>query len=274
MSTDYSSRDFKRKFEKMQAGDQLPPSLTALAQAAMTSADAIGDAAFVAFKSQGFALQKDGCDFLSAIYFYLVKMGCPGVSCDYVAVVTGLSDGNSEEEYELTDEFLSGVMNVSTRTIQTKRARLIQWMRDNKFPVLGITEGEYNHKKKRNSPTRYRAILAPIAAKIVFMARSGKVWAEEPRAKTKAIAEAAEEEVWQTPEAPVPVKKRKQKKQKPPSKEIEQRRKGIITNFLKIVRLTFKQDLDPLAMWEELKFDMEHACNEEVRIMTETGGVF
>lgn len=271
MSTDYSAKDFKRKFEGID--QELPPSITALARAAMTSVD-VDSPGFLAFQSQSTALEKDGCDFLAAIYFYLVKLGCPGIACDFVAVVTALSDGDAEKDFELTDVFLSGVMSISTRTVRSKRSVLMQWMKKENYAVLGITEGEYDHVKKKNKPTKYRALLAPVAAKIVLDARSGKLWSDEPKAKTKAIQDAAEEEIWRTPEAPPPVKKRKEKKAKPPDKEIETRRKTIITNAKKIMRLSYKLGHEPLATWEELKFDLEHVCKEEVRIMTETGGVF
>jgi len=270
MSTDYSSIDFKKKFEELQ---ELPPSITALARAAMTSVD-VNDAGFLAFNSQSIALEKDGCDFLAAIYFYLVKLNCPGIACDYTAVVTCLSDGDSEKEFELTDEFLSGVMNVSTRTIRRKRATLIEWMRKENYSVLGITEGEYDHANKRNKPTKYRAILAPIAAKIVLGARSGKLWSTETKAQNKALEAAAEEEIWRTPEAPPPVKKRKKKKEKPPAKEVEQRRKTLLTNFKKSLRLVFKMGNDPRSFWTELRDEMEHVCEEDIKIMEDTGGVF
>ncbi len=272
MSTDYSARDFKRKFESM--GEELPASITALARAAMSSVETAEPAGFVAFNSQSMALEKDGCDFIAAIYFFLVKLGCPGIACDFVTVVTALSDGDAERDFELTDDFLSGVMSVSTRTIRTKRAALIAWMKKENYSVLGITEGEYDRVKKKNKPTKYRAVIAPVASKIVLDARTGKLWSEEPKAKTKALQEAAEEEIWNTPEAPPPVKKRKEKKAKPPDKEIQQRRKTIITNFTKMLRLTFKMGNNPLTVWQELCAEMDHVCHEQVKVMEDTGGVF
>jgi len=272
---DYTPQQFEKRFESVTTGG-IPQSSMALARSAATliSGGEVDEAGFLAIRSQSFALEQDGAAFIAAAYWHLTTLRCPGVSIDFVLFMTGLSGGDEDKKISITDVEIAEAMNVSDKTIRDKRKALKAWMKQENYAVLEIVEGEYDFRHKKNAATRYRALISPIAAKIVLLARNDSLWRKDDvKAQKRALQAAAEEVQWENPEAPVPVKERKKGKAKTPDAEIKSRRKNLLTQFTKIIRLEYGRQGDAWAMWSELAYEMQSRIDEEMKVLDDTGGV-
>jgi hypothetical protein len=271
---DYTPKDFERRFGST-LSDGTPQSTAALVRSvhALTS-DELSEAGFLAFASQSRSLEKDGAQFLAACYWHLVMLDCPGKAIDFVVFLTGITGGDAEKQIALTDVEIAEAMNVTDRTIREKRKALKAWMKKVRYGVVEVVEGEYDYKLKKHGTTKYRALVAPMAAKIVLLARNGSLWREEDaKSQKKALKEAAEEVQWDTLDAPAPVKERKQKKPQTAAAEMQARRKSLLTQFRKVIRLEYKQGGDIGSMWSELVHEMQSIFDEEANAIETTGGV-
>lgn len=208
-------------------------------------------------------LERDGCEYIDGLYFYLHRAGCPAAAREFVSVICGISGGTSEEFLEITDPEIADRMGVSLSTVGYRRRSLIKWMERANFACIGIEEGEWDTTTGKNRPTKYRVSVVPIVAEVVARARAkvlydrsrkGALRESAKEAHTKALIQATDELIDDTPETK-PVKHRQEKKAKTVDAQIKSARKSILTLIYKCCVLERKQHRDPRKFFLKLMED-------------------
>jgi hypothetical protein len=181
---------------------------------------------------RGLNIEADGCDFIEATNFYLSQRGCPENARRFVCYVMGYSGGASEI-IEICDAELARRSGCSTKTIQRWRKSLVRWELQKKAPVLEIFEGDFYRDEKKNKPTRYRVLIAKLAADIVRSARNSPRWESDSRS----AIEAAARQVSGTPARNLGLIHRRHTGRGNFKNQIEGRRKAALTHLRKICHL-------------------------------------
>lgn len=212
---------------------------------------------------------KDSCEFIDGLYFYLHKADCPAAAREFVSVICGISGGNSESFITISDPEIANRMGVSLSTVRFRRRSLVKWMREANFNCVEIVEGDWNKETGKNETTKYRIIITPLIVELVNRARA-KVLYEKSRKgalkesateiHTRALADAADEAIGETPLAPL-VKERKKKK-KSNDAQIKSARKTIVTLFRKCGMLERKENRWATDFLTQLTAELKEVANE------------
>jgi hypothetical protein len=138
-------------------------------------------------------IEKDGCQFIDAIYLFLDELGCPPDARDFVLAIAGISRGNHIDLIPMTDDQICRRMGFKRETIRKKRNALVEWERNNGWSVLEIHEKEFNHDKMKYKPTEYRVTVIPFASKFVREYRSRTSYKQGYKALENTISDEAQE---------------------------------------------------------------------------------
>jgi hypothetical protein len=212
---------------------------------------------------------RDSCEFIDGLYFYLHKAECPSAAREFVSIICGISGGNSESFISVSDPEIANRMGVSLSTVGYRRRTLVKWMKKANFNCVEIVEGDWNQKAGKNETTKYRIIITPLIVELVNRARA-KVLYEKSRKNalresaaelhTRALAEAADEAMDETPLAPL-VKERK-KKEKTNDEKVKSARKTILTLFNKCGMLERKEGRWATDFLRQLALELKESAEE------------
>jgi hypothetical protein len=159
-------------------------------------------------------IEKDGCQFIDAIYLFLDELGCPPDARDFVLAIAGISRGNHIDLIPMTDDQICRRMGYERHALRRKRNALLEWERNNGWSVLEIHEKEFNRDKMKYKPTEYRVTVIPFASKFVREYRSRTSYKQGYKALENAIVDdvgdIANEIAKELPDAPLV--RRQQKK--------------------------------------------------------------
>jgi hypothetical protein len=165
-------------------------------------------------------LEKDGCQFIDAIYLFLDELGCPPDARDFVLAVAGISRGNHVDLIPMTDDQICRRMGVKRDAIRRKRNALVEWERNNGWSVLEIHEKEFSREKMKYKPTEYRVTVVLFASRFVREYRSRASYKQGFKALENSIGKEAEEianEIAkELPDAPLVKRQQRKAETQPP----------------------------------------------------------
>jgi hypothetical protein len=158
----------------------------------------------------------------------------------FILALASAALNSKGESVMLFDKQLAQLQNCSKRTVMRQRADYLKERAARKFDPLEIIEGEYDRTRNANAATHYRFRLGGEVSEIVTLARTSKEWREGDReAQRAAIKRAAGYVYGSIPDAPPP-KKRKEKRNRLATSEIETFKKIVATNLHKLQERTGK----------------------------------
>ena len=112
-------------------------------------------------------LKEYGCDFIAGGYLFLRALEAPADARDYVLILLGMTRGDARENYSITDERIADFSGLGVRTVQRKRASLIEWQQAKNWTLVRIEERPYNPATQRYEANRYRTVFADYVTAFV-----------------------------------------------------------------------------------------------------------
>lgn len=180
------------------------------------------------------AIAADMADGIEAVHQLLNLAGFSERPRAFVLALATAAFRQDSEHVELYDEELAEIQGgCSTKTVQRQRGDYRRESKARHFAPVEIIDGEFNHATGKNDPTLYRFHLAGAVEQTVSAARSAEGWAEmSRRAQRDEIRRAADAAYDLIPDAVL--RRRKQRRPRPASAEIDTCRKVIETKLARL----------------------------------------
>ena len=198
-------------------------------------------------------IERDGCQFIDAIYLFLDELGCPPDARDFVLAVAGISRGNYSDFMPITDDQICRRMGLGRETVRKKRKSLIGWEQANDWSVLEIHEKEFNREKMKYKPTEYRVTVTPFAARFIREYRKRTSFKQGYKALENNIVENTKEIASQIaeglPNAPI----------------VRRQQKRVETSLGKKPQSQFDKHHSSFAIDRELNAVFKRWCAEQVK---------
>jgi hypothetical protein len=197
-------------------------------------------------------LERDGSQFVLVTCALLEWFGVSEDAREFVQWMEGIANGNFTEPVRTIDEQIAGVIGCGVRTVERKRAALMEWQEEKNTSLIQVEQGKFNPEKGKNDPTEYTVHIGRHVAEFIRRARENNAFRRNP---VRAIEQAEENELIElvketrddlNPNLDV---RRKEKKEKQPPKgdkvvKCSEARVRLRRAAEKVSDLTFELGLD------------------------------
>ena len=101
----------------------------------------------------------------------LAEVNCPADLRAFIDAIIGIAGERNDEWFHANDRLIAQRMELSTKTVQTRRNELTAWQTENRITFVQI-EDNYTDSDGKRYPHRYRALISRLAIKVLDEARA------------------------------------------------------------------------------------------------------
>jgi hypothetical protein len=259
--TEYTPEQLEREFL---LDDSTPLPAKGGVAALMRSAGAMADLEiFSAETDAPDRLERDGSQFILITCALLEWFGVNEDAREFVQWMEGIANGNFTEPVVTVDEQIATVIGCGVRTVERKRAALMEWQKEKNTSLIEVVQGKFNPEKGRNDPTEYTVHIGANVAAFVRKARENPAFMRNP---VRSIEQAEEngliELVLETKDELNPnldVRRKEKKEAQPPKEDkvvkCSEARRRLRRSAEKVSDLTFE-------LGEDVEAELETVISE------------